>query len=117
MDIIPISPRYLQVAHWLLEHQCWMSARQMAVIFNVSHKLMCDDFAMIRQRSELFVFDEKTFTFGHVHARAMRITHIHPYVVDGRSHPKTSHEVVMAPRKKITWKDILTRPVKIRALF
>lgn len=112
-----VLPRYLQVAHWLLEHQRWMTARDMAAVFNISPKHMCDVFANIRQRYDLFDIIERKKRCQNGYENELKVIHINPYRLDGRLYP---HVIRTAPsalnhaahRKLsgITWQDLTSRP-------
>lgn len=107
------QPRYLHVAHWLLAQQRWMTARQVAVVFDVTPKLMCDDFAVLRQRKDLFTLEERAQKCRNGYERLIKVVGIHPYRLDGRRRPhpapfEPTRSVGMACR--ITWHDLVSQP-------
>lgn len=107
------QPRYLQVAHWLLAQQQWMTARQVAVVFDVSPKQMCDDFAVLRQRTDLFTLDETSQKCRNGCERLIKVISIHPYSLDGRRYPRPVHcksTLSNAITSNITWGDLVSRP-------
>ncbi|MBV7439406.1 CaiF/GrlA family transcriptional regulator [Aeromonas sp. sif2416] len=106
-------PRYLQVAHWLLAQQQWMTARQVAEVFDVSPKLICDDFAMLRQRKDMFMLDERVQKCRNGHERLIRVVDIHSYKLDGRRYPQPVRcELAISGGMScgITWRDLVSQP-------
>lgn len=102
-------PRYLQIAHWLLERQQWMTARQVALAFDVPHKWVCDDFAVLRQRRDLFEIDESTQKCRNGHEGLVKVVAIQPYTLDGRRNPQAIH-FEPTTSNSITWRDLVSRP-------
>ncbi|HDZ8897877.1 TPA: hypothetical protein RUX41_004257 [Aeromonas dhakensis] len=82
-------PRYLRVAHWLLEQQRIVSSREVAAAFNVTPKMMSDDFAKLRKRMDLINFrEQKVPCEKHGGWQyALHVFHIHPYHLDERKYP------------------------------
>lgn len=107
------QPRYLHVAHWLLAQKRWMTARQVAVIFDVTPKLMCGDFAVLRQRKDLFTLEERAQKCRNGYERLIRVIDIHPYRLDER---QCSHPTQLEPTRSndmtcyITWHDLVSKP-------
>lgn len=103
-------PRYLQIAHWLLEQQQWMSARQVSLIFGVPLKRICDDFSVLRQRRDLFKLDEKERKCRNGYECLMKVIDINAYTLDRRLHPQVSHFEPITSKNNITWRDLVSRP-------
>lgn len=104
------QPRYLQVAHWLLVQQQWMTARQVALIFRVSPKMICDDFLMLRQRKDLFTLNEREQKCRNGYERLIKVIDIHPYILDGRRYPRSqSAPFELTISSGITWRDLTSQ--------
>lgn len=107
-EILP--PRYLRVAHWLCEQRGWMSSREVAGVFGVSPKSICDDFASIRSRPDLFEINERKAKCRGGEHYLIQVTTVHPYVLDSRRSPhRKGHQRPTTLRDSpITWRDLLT---------
>lgn len=112
MHITNDLPRYLQIAHWLMAQQQWMSARQVALVFNISSKLACDDFAVLRLRKDLFTLSETSQKCSNGYERLIKVTGIHAYTLDGRRCPHPKQDEPTSPRSMpgITWRELVARP-------
>lgn len=103
-----LLPRYVRVAHILLEEKTWLTSREVAVLLAISPRAISDDFAAIRRRPDIFEFDEKTeFNKGKKYY-LMRIFHIYPYVLDGRRCPQLAASRQEETRPSIEWRDLLS---------
>lgn len=104
-----LPPRYVLVAHWLCEQLGEMSTRDVAHIFGVLPKVMSDDFARIRNRSDIFDFNERKVKCKGGEQYLMRVTQVHPYVLDSRRYPRLQrHNFQGARGPLITWHDLLS---------
>lgn len=109
-DSLSEMPRYLQIAHWLLEQQQWMSARQVSLIFDVPLKRVCDDFSVLRQRRDLFELDERERRCRNGYECLMKVVGINSYTLDRRLHPQVSQFEPIAPKSNIAWRNLVSRP-------
>ncbi|WP_413796029.1 CaiF/GrlA family transcriptional regulator [Aeromonas dhakensis] len=103
-------PRYLRVAHWLLEQQRPISSREVADAFRVSPKAISDDFAKIRRRTDIIdVYEQKVRSKG-VQQYLLHVLNIYPYMLDERQCPHRKEVDIGVLRTTLTWHDLICRP-------
>lgn len=105
--------RTLQVAHWLYEHQCLVTAKEAAEILGGSVWSMNRTFSKIRLLSNIVVIDEQKIRGnkgGGVQSR-MRIVHIYPYTLDENQHIHSQRDNA-DQQYVLTWHDLLCRSWK-----
>ena len=107
---VQAMPRYLRVAQWLYEHQGFMSARELAPLFNVAAKRITDDFARIRKHHHIFKIEEQKVAIQGGYKYRVRVLQIAPYRMDGRKFPVLLNRVLKPveapPSPIITWADL-----------
>ncbi|MCX7127735.1 hypothetical protein [Aeromonas sp.] len=105
-------PRYLRVAQWLYEQQAFMSARELAPLFNVEAKRITDDFARIRKHHHIFKTEEQRIPIQGGYKYRVRVLYIAPYRMDGRNFPillkHYAEQGAIRPSQMITWADLLS---------
>lgn len=102
--------RTLQVAHWLYEQQCIVTAKEAAEIFGGSVWSMNRTFSKIRLLTNILVIDEQKIrgnNGGGVQSR-MRIVHIYPYTLDENQHIHSQRDNA-DQQYLLTWHDLLCR--------
>ncbi|HDO1319335.1 TPA: hypothetical protein P2R03_000770 [Aeromonas veronii] len=107
-----VMPRYLRVAQWLYEQQAFMSARELAPLFNVEAKRITDDFARIRKHHHIFKTEEQKIPILGGYKYRVRVLYIAPYRMDGRNFPILLKQYASQgdgrPSRMITWADLLS---------
>ena len=73
-----LMPRYLRVAQWLYEHQGFMSASELAPLFNVEAKRITDDFARIRMYHHIIKTEEQKTPIPGGYKYRVRVLYISP---------------------------------------
>lgn len=103
-------PRYLRVAHWLLEQQRPISSREVAEVFSVSPKAISDDFAKIRRRTDIMDVHEQKVRDKGVQLYLLHVLSIHPYMLDERQCPHRKEVEREGLGSTLTWHDLVCRP-------
>ena len=103
-------PRYLRVAHWLLEQQRPISSREVAEVFSVSPKAISDDFAKIRRRTDIMDVHEQKVRDKGVQLYLLHVLSIHPYMLDERQCPHRKEVEREGRGSTLTWHDLVCRP-------
>lgn len=107
---VKIMPRYLRVAHWLYEHQRFMSARELAPLFNVEAKRITDDFARMRKYQHIFKIEEQKIPIKVGYQYRVKVLQIASYRMDGRNFPVLNDHYINQyeerPSRVITWADL-----------
>lgn len=105
-----VKPRYLRVAHWLYEHQRFMSARELAPLFNVEAKRITDDFARMRKYQHILKIEELKVPIKGGYQYRVRVLQIASYRMDGRNFPVLNDHYINQGEDQlsrvITWADL-----------
>ena len=101
-------PRYIEVAHWLYEQQCLISARDASEVLGGSVWTMGQVFSKIRSHSNIFVIDEKRIRSKGGMQTLMRVVHILPYTLDQYNQPHRQYEDT-CNYVPLTWRDLLCK--------
>lgn len=83
-------PRYLRIAEWLLNQDQFMTSRDISKNFNISVKVVCADFILIRKRPDIIEAEWRRYErggYGKIQYR-MRVLRVHPYWLDARNCPR-----------------------------
>ena len=100
--------RELQVAHWLYQQQRLVSSREAASVLGGSAWSMWQTYSKIRRLSNIIVINERAVRSKGGIQYLMRVTHIHPYIIDDELQPRRQNGDIFLHDMPLSWSELVS---------